>query len=134
MSKKRIPRAGFIPYIIDNDTVKILFMKPSNANYGGPDFQVAKGKIEKGEDAETAAIREASEELGLKPKNVKKVKYLGKFLGYTEVFYGEIIDKDNFTEFTYETEETKWMTVEEFLESGRKIHRPIVKAFLKAIN
>ena len=129
MAKKKIPRAGFIPYYIEDDTVHVMLMKPSDTKYGGDRFQLAKGKVDDGEKSEEAATREAHEELGLKASNLKSKTYLGRFLGYTDVYYGEIIDKDDFDETTYETAETKWMPIEEFLKVGRSIHIPIFRAF-----
>ena len=130
---KKIPRAGLIPYHHISGNLHIMLMRPSNSKFGGDEFQVAKGKIEIGETPEEAAIREASEELGLKPHNVINVTYLGTFLGYTEVFYGQILDVSDFGETTHETAETIWMPPDKFLEVGRKIHRPIIKAFLSKL-
>jgi|AntRauTorcE11897_2_1112592.scaffolds.fasta_scaffold00240_20 8-oxo-dGTP pyrophosphatase MutT (NUDIX family) len=135
MSKvnKKIPRAGFIPYYVEGDELYIMIMVPSNPKFGGDKPQIAKGKIDPGEDARTAALREASEEVGLVESNVCSVEPLGNFLGYTEIFYGLIKDPTNFTETTYETGASYWMAVEDFLLEGRDIHKPIVKAFLRAI-
>ena len=49
MSKELIYRAGVIPYYIDDGEIKMLFMKPSKKKFGGAEFQIAKGKREKGE-------------------------------------------------------------------------------------
>jgi len=127
---KKAPRAGFIPYYYVNGELHIMLMKPSNAKFGGDEFQVAKGKIEDGETAEVAAIREASEELGLREQNLLDINYLGKFLGYTEIFYGQVKDQSDFGETTYETEVTLWLPPEKFFDIGRRIHFPIVREFL----
>ena len=133
--KKKIPRAGFIPYYqADSDSdLQIMVMVPSDPSYGGDKPQIAKGKIDPGENAKEAALREASEEVGLVQSNVVSTHYLGTFLGYTEIFYGEIKDPDNFTGTTYETDESYWVSVDDFLKEGRDIHKPIVRAFLRAI-
>jgi hypothetical protein len=47
--KKLTFRAGTIPYIIEDGEVKMMFMRPSNSEYGGDAFQLAKGKVEDGE-------------------------------------------------------------------------------------
>ena len=135
MSKgKKQPRAGFIPYYVSDDgKVFVMFMKPSDGKYGGKQFQIAKGKIEDGEDAKTAAIREASEEIGLKEENLDNCRYFGTFLGYTELYYGRVKDKDDFGSTTHETEEAKWIEVEEFYKIGRPLHIPIIKAFCRDI-
>jgi 8-oxo-dGTP pyrophosphatase MutT (NUDIX family) len=131
--KKIIARAGFIPYYKKDGQVYILCMKPSDPAYGGDAFQIAKGRVDPGENTKQTAIREAGEELGLIPSNIKAIKHLGVFLGYTDMFYGEVKDKDNFTHTTHETENTKWMTVEEFFKEGRSLHRDVIKAFAAAI-
>lgn len=130
---KRVPRAGFIPYFYKNGQLYMMFMRPSNKKYGGDQFQIAKGKVEDGESAKKAAIREAGEELGLRKRNLISVHHLGTFHKYTDIFFGEVKDMEDFGETTYETEETTWMTPNEFLASGRSIHIPIVKSFLRHV-
>jgi 8-oxo-dGTP pyrophosphatase MutT (NUDIX family) len=128
-SKKLIYRAGVIPYHIDeNGTPSMLFMKPSHPDYGGDQFQMAKGKVDPGENSEQAALREGQEELGLFSGNVEKLHNLGNFLGRTQVYVAEIKNKTMFGDPHFETEETKWMTLPEFLEIGRPLHKPLVKA------
>lgn len=133
MAKKKILRAGFIPYYIENKNVYVMLMKPSDEKYGGDKFQLAKGRVESGETSLEAALREANEELGLKYSNIEDISYLGTFLGYTDVYYGKVIDKNDFQETTYETGETAWMTVEEFLDKGRDLHKPLFKKFYLTI-
>jgi 8-oxo-dGTP pyrophosphatase MutT (NUDIX family) len=130
MKHRKAPRAGLIPYYIENDEIYFMLMKPSDSRYGGDEFQLAKGKVEEGETSYVAAYREAYEELGLLRRNMREQEYLGCYLGYTEVYYSEIIDKDDFTETTYETSETTWMTLDEFLKCGRGIHKKIFREFV----
>jgi|TARA_R110000851_G_scaffold152407_1_gene294028 8-oxo-dGTP pyrophosphatase MutT (NUDIX family) len=134
MRQRKAPRAGFIPYYIENGEIYFMLMKPSDPMYGGTEFQLAKGKVEEGESSVEAAYREANEELGLLSDNIISGVHLGCFLGYTEVYYGEVIDRDNFIETTYETSETAWMTIGEFLQYGRKLHKPIFKKFIDEVN
>lgn len=129
MSKKKIYRAGFIPYIIEKDEIKILFMKPSDPKFGGDVWQIAKGKVDPGETPEQAAVREAQEELGLfKPNIDGNKKHLGQFLGRTDIYVGKMKDKDMFGDFMHETASTKWMSPKEFYSDGREIHKPIIRA------
>lgn len=129
-----IYRAGMVPYWINPDTnrIEMLFMKPSDPAYGGDDdgvarFQIAKGKIDPGENAEQAAIREAGEELGLKRDNIDGPVYnVGSFLGRTEIFCCKVKNKNNFNAPDFETEETQWMTVDSFLMNGRPLHHNVV--------
>ena len=63
-NKTLVYRAGTIPYVNEGGEIKMMFMIPSNSEYGGDQAQIAKGKVEDGETTEFAAIREAKEELG----------------------------------------------------------------------
>jgi len=68
-------RAGVIPYYIEDKDIKMMFFIPSDFRYGGDKYQIAKGRVDPWEDVETAAIREAFEELGLNKRNIKKLFY-----------------------------------------------------------
>ncbi len=129
-------RGGVIPYFIDGDEIKMLFMKPSNDKFGGSDYQIAKGKIEDGEDIKDGAFREAEEELGLFVPNTTDHKKLGTFLGRTTVFLARVKDPSDkmFGDTTNETKSVKWMTNDEFQQSGRTLHRAIVNAAVRAIS
>lgn len=127
MSKK-VNRAGVIPYIIEKGEIKMMFMKPSAAKFGGDVFQIAKGKQEKDETIEEAAFREAGEEIGLFEGNIKAKYDLGTFMGRTTIYLAKVKDKKMFGDPNFETSEVKWMTTEEFLEVGRDLHKPIIKA------
>lgn len=129
-------KAGLIPYFVSGGKVEMLFMITSDARFGGLDPMIAKGHIDKGENAEEAAIREASEELGYKPSNAKgKLFKVDDFhsaskMGYpekTEFFAVEVKNKKDFGQFHYETASTHWMTNEEFQKRGRDRHKPIVQ-------
>jgi 8-oxo-dGTP pyrophosphatase MutT (NUDIX family) len=133
-NNNKVYRAGTIPYYFDEkETIQMLFMKPSDPKFGGSEFQIAKGKVEDGEETEYAAIREASEELGLFRGNIIKTKHVGQFLGRTTVFIAEVSNPDMFGLPHYETGETTWMNPEEFDTDGRSLHRPLVRAAVRAI-
>ena len=108
-------------------------MKPSNPKYGGELFQIAKGKVEYGETPIVAAKREAYEEIGLRLDNIDTEHHLGTFLGYTDIYYGRIKDKERFDMYGYETGETKWINVNDFPKIGRSIHIPIIRLVTKEI-
>ena len=135
MSRKKIERSGVIPYCLEDDQIKILFMKPSDPKYGGDVFQIAKGKHEEGETPEEAGLREATEELGLFTENIVSTHELGKFLGRTHMFVCEVKDPspDQFGDPCFETGATKWMTPDEFYKEGRDLHVPVVKAAVRFI-
>jgi 8-oxo-dGTP pyrophosphatase MutT (NUDIX family) len=125
---RKAPRAGYLPYYVEDGKLYIMFMKPSDSAYGGDRFQIAKGKVDPGETAEVAAKREAHEELGLKTSNLDTDEHFGTFLGYTELYFGRVKDREDFDPFDYETGETKWIEVSEFCKIGRSLHIPIIKA------
>lgn len=135
--KQKIFRAGIIPYVInDNGEVEMLFMKPAHTLFGADadpitgelvmKYQLAKGRIEKDEDALTAAIREGCEETGLVAENIVATWHIGTFLGRTEVFVAKCVDKYNFIQPDIETESVKWLTLEQFQSEGRNLHQELV--------
>jgi len=134
-NRKLVYRAGVIPYIVENDSIKMMFMMPSDpkGKFGGECFQIAKGKIEEGEDTKEAAFREANEELGLFEGNIISTHDLGTFLGRTHLYLAEIKDVEMFGDPHFETKKTTWMTPEEFEKNGRQIHKPVVKAAARVI-
>lgn len=134
-------RAGLIPYIKQDGIIKMLFFIPSDPDYGGDKPQIAKGRVDKNEDVKTAALREASEELGLVIDNVINTKLITKELlsGMTadnyefHLYASEIKDLNNFIPYGDETLETKWLTMEEFIKDGRESQVELVKKTYDAI-
>jgi len=125
---EKIYRAGLIPVYIDSDKeMHMLFMQPSDTRYGGSDYQIAKGRIEEDEEPYDTAIREAGEELGLRPDNMTDVYDCGRWLGRTYFYVAIVADKEDFGDFHFETASTKWMTPMEFAKNGRDIHREVVR-------
>lgn len=126
--KEKVYRAGMIPFHMDeNGKIEMKFMIPSDQRFGTANPQFAKGRIEKNENHEEAAMREAKEEIGLKEDNINWMYYLGIFLGRTYMYICEVKSKENFDEAHYETESTHWMTLEEFEKDGRELHRPVIR-------
>lgn len=133
MSKKPVFRAGVIPYIIEDNQIKMMFMRPSDPHFGTDTFQISKGHIEDGESNQIAALREGREELGLFEGNIEQIYDLGTFMGRTSLYVAKIKDKDMFGDPCNETVETRWMSPEEFYEVGRDLHNPVVKAAVRLI-
>lgn len=132
--KKIVYRAGLIPYYYDENAVlRMLFARPSCERYGGPDFQIAKGRCEDNESAEQTARREATEELGLVEDNIVSCEMVGVFLGRTTLFIAKIKDPTRFNAPDFETAETKWFTPAEFEFSGRPLHRLVVEEAVELI-
>lgn len=129
-----IYRAGLIPYIIESGNILMMFMKPSDPEFGGDEFQIAKGKVEEEDESYLqAAIREAKEEIGLFVGNVIKTEEVGTFMGRTTVFVSKVKNKDMFGEPSFETGAVAWMTLEQFQQEGRLLHRPVVSSAVRKI-
>ena len=111
----------------------MLFMAPSDPKFGGPEMQCCKGKVEEGETILEAALREGFEELGLFRGNIKSYKQIPLELGKTTFFVAEIEDPELFGIPHFETGATKWLFLNEFLEQGRKLHKPVVKCAVDTI-
>jgi len=135
-------RAGVIPYHIENGEIKMLFFIPSDPAYGGPNFQIAKGRVDEGETEKDSALREGFEEVGLNIENVKNVdlvtiEILQGMDNYDyeyHLFAVEVYNKENFSEFGFETGEIGWLTMEEYENKGRKSQLELVKKTYNKIN
>lgn len=130
--KKNVERGGVIPYYVQDGEIYMMFMKPSDPKFGGKEYQIAKGKLEKGETPEEGAFREAKEELGLFGPNVLNVNGLGKF-GKVHMFIAKIKDPNMFGDTTTETHSVVWWTPQQFQTEGRYWQKPIVKAAARKI-
>ena len=104
----------------------MMFMVPSDPTFSGNDPQMAKGRIDDGEDAQDASVREAAEELGLRASNIESIHRLGVYLGRTTVFIAKVKDKNDFGTTDEETLETMWLSIEQFNYVGRDLHRGVV--------
>ena len=58
-------KAGGIPFVKIKDKIYVCLFVSNNAEWGGPDPQLPKGAVDKGEKIEVAAMREAHEETGI---------------------------------------------------------------------
>ena len=130
--EKNLDRGGVVPYYIKDGNILMMFMKPSDKKFGGERFQIAKGKIEKGETPIEGAFREAKEELGLFGPNVLESTSLGRF-GKISIFLAKIKDPDMFGDTTDETGAVVWWTPEQFQSDGRNWQKLIVKAAVRKI-
>ena len=131
-------KAGIIPFKSDG---RGMFMVSSDAKYGGIRPAIAKGRVDEGENSETAAVREGEGELGLKKSNFKGTPFLvwsGKLTGLDasypfDVYAVEVEDPNDFGEFHYETAKTLWMSAAEFTTDGRQSQNAIVQDAFKII-
>lgn len=127
-TRPKVYRAGMVPYYItDDEQVLMMFMKPTQTEWSGDKFQLAKGRCDEGEYHGDTAVREAKEELGLLESNMVDDPYhVGQYMGRTDVWIVLIDDPELFGEASDETAEVRWMSISEFLEDGRDLHRPVV--------
>ena len=136
-------KAGFLPYHTDDSGVtRFLFCLTSNPKFGGTRFAISKGTIERGENELEAALREAEEELGLRQSNIVpktlKLAWRGNIKGkkktqFLPIFTAQILDPAEFGPSDSEIAETKWMTLDEFLKSGKRSHTKIVEKIAKRL-
>lgn len=136
MGKKTI-RAGLVPFYRDDDgQVHMMFMMPSEEKYGGMVFQIAKGRVDEGENPFQAAVREAEEELGMRSSSIKWIKKVGLFLNTHHIYVAELesMDAADFDKPCFETSQTAWLTEDEFFKDGRRLHFPIVDKCIKTFN
>ncbi len=131
--RTQVWRAGAIPYnITASGDVEMMFMIPATTEYNRDQLelklpQIAKGRIERFEQPDRAALRECAEELGLVEENIASTIDGGIVLGRTYMFAFRVHDKNRFTAFSSETESVMWMTYDEFMTRGRELHKPVVE-------
>lgn len=132
-------KAGIIPFLDDG---RCLFAVSSNAAFGGSDPAIAKGRVDAGESAKEAAVREGEEELGLRKDNMAAQPFLGwkgELTGLDatypfEVYAVLVKDEDAFDKPHYETERTVWLTRSGFKKEGRASQATIVDHIFEKID
>jgi predicted NUDIX family NTP pyrophosphohydrolase len=127
-------KAGVIPYYFSKGKLFMLFMTPSNPTYGGPLFQIAKGKVEEGEDVKHAAFREGTEELGLAANNMQNMHHITTQIvsGLDDtyiltLFATQVTDPTAFGNTDMETGKRAWMTLAQFTKAGRQNQLALVQ-------
>jgi 8-oxo-dGTP pyrophosphatase MutT (NUDIX family) len=131
-------KAGCIPYIKENGSVKMLFIISSNANFGGIDPAIIKGNRDDDESPLETALREMKEEVGIHAKDIVKTDEIfdGKISGlvssYRFIVYGCLLKQAPELKIdTFEIAEAVWLTLDEFRQRGRKSHLKIVEQMAK---
>lgn len=136
-------KAGILPYYMDGDARKFLFMISSDPAFGGSDPMISKGKIDAGESSLQAALREGEEELGLKRHNIVdgtlEAGWSGMVSGLDDryrmdIYVCEVKSMVDFGTPQYETEKTIWLDLASALKRVRASHRPIVNAIAAKLN
>jgi len=123
-----------VPYHIWENQLYFLCMRPSNSKYGGSSYQFCKGRIEDGETSEIAALREASEELGLCPENVNSIYYVSRVMNGTCDLYVCEYKTHPTLIINDETVHTAFLSDYEFMVIGRDWQKPICKTVTEFIN
>jgi len=126
-------RAGVIPYYVSCDIIYMMFLKPADPIKGGDCFQISKGRVEENENFQKAAVREGGEELGLLESNIISIYEMGEYLTRMFMYAIKIENMGDFGVYEEETGAIRWMTIGEFMEEGRELHRPIVEDIHKRI-
>lgn len=137
----RVIRAGIVPFFYQYNTLVMYFMVPSNAKFGGPDPQIAKGVLDDiTEEEERAALREGHEELGLKQSNIEEIfhahtqkKETKKGWNKFSIFAAKIIDPCDFDVPGFETEECIWINEHEVSDFVRKDQKILVYNTIRKI-
>jgi len=126
-------RSGVVPYYFnDQHQLMVYLMRPSDPDYGGTDWQIAKGKMEPGLSLLDNAMKEGAEELGLKLSNTLGDPWLvttDDRLSIT-VFAVQIQDPTDFDQPHFETDATTWLSLPADLSQVRKIHQHILSKLL----
>ena len=134
-------KAGVIPYYFNEQgAVMMMFMTPSHPAYGGYLYQIAKGRVDQGEQVQQAAFREGEEELGLNTDNITNMLHVatGVIKGDDDtyilsVFAAEVKNPKAFGKPHYETGKRAWMTAKAFESKGRQNHLGLVQKALQVI-
>jgi len=122
--------ASIIYHVTQGGPIHVLLVKPSDPNYGGPDFQVPKGVIDPGETSIDTALREAEEEAGLNQGNMVSIFKVHNY-DHITLYAIEVVRMEDFNQPDYEVAEARWF----MLRDAFKIIRPYQRAWLsKLIN
>ena len=128
-------RSGVVPYYLNAEhQLMVYLMRPSDPDYGGTDWQIAKGGVEPGLSLVVNAMKEGQEELGLKLNNTLGEPWLVTTdvrLSIT-VFAVQIQDPEDFDQPHYETGDTTWLSLPAELHQVRDIHQHILSKLLSA--
>ena len=127
------PRAGAIPFFVKDGVARVKVMKPSDPDYGGTEWQMAKGEIDPGQDAESTAMKEAHEEVGLVPDNIARWWFLTNHNGIY-VYAAEIVNPDSFAQPHWETGAATWLSLPDQLGQIRQDQQPAFDKLLKQLD
>ena len=123
-----------IPYMKWENELYFLCMRPSNSIYGGSTYQFCKGRIEIGESSQIAAMREATEELGIVPYYGSQPVFVNRIMNDTCDLYICEYNFNSFPDSKDETVHTAFLSEREFQLIGRDWQKPIAHIVSNFIN
>ena len=121
-------RGGLIPYHIKDGVVHVCLMIPSDPQFGGPDWQFAKGHIEHGESESDCAVREAIEELGLKSEEVCQPWHVTDSRRIS--WWAAEVTSMDLVDHSYESADARWYPVSTAFEVLREWQAPFLSKFI----
>ena len=131
-------KAGIIPWVREEDDIRMLFVTSSDPRFNGPDPAIIKGSVDKGETPKQAALRECLEEVGISADKFKGLYKLperevaGQFKSYKlVVFAGELKKRPKLKFNDKEIGRADWLTLEEFQRVGRETHEPFANDLVR---
>ena len=134
-------RVGIIPYCHIDGVLHLRLMIPSDPAYGGTEPQIAKGRIEEGEDPVQSAIREGEEELGLVPGNIQNTQLMmtdtitGMTASYDmNIYITEVKDPTKWGEFHYETGWSDLLSIDDALSKVRQSQKKYIEEIMRKVD
>jgi 8-oxo-dGTP pyrophosphatase MutT (NUDIX family) len=132
---KKVIRAMLVPYQKHENVLYFLCMRPSDSKYGGPSYQLCKGRIDDGETSYEAAIREGEEELGIDRTELKNIEFVATVMDKTcHLYVAELPINNKFNKLQFETVHVAWLTHAEFQKIGRDWQRKILDKVIKHLD
>ena len=110
--RKKKQVTGAIVVLLDEENRTLILLRPKEAHWAPHKWGYPGGKIEEGEDPETAAIRETKEETQLTVWNLEPLPALHS----PEVASYYSLDFEGEVEIDFEHEDWKWVSRDEIEE------------------
>jgi 8-oxo-dGTP pyrophosphatase MutT (NUDIX family) len=134
----KTPRAGIIPYVKHKEKYYIPLMIPSDPLYGGTEYQLAKGVIEKNDTAIATAIKECQQELGLNITNTSLKLLWNNKKSNIQWFFCELKEMSKMIpepneDGIIETKDPKWFDLYEAEQIIKDWQKPLIKVLKRRL-